>query len=106
MTDRSLDDGDVASTVKDEGDKGGASDGLESDTEGYVYATNYEHNSIMRSRRTGRDDGVWEIVVHDPRLLWPDTLSLIRPVDTTPPVVEPILIQWINLINKLERKIW
>jgi sugar lactone lactonase YvrE len=76
LTDRSLDDRDVASTVKDEGDKGGASDGLESDAERYVYATNYEHNSIMRSRRTGRDDGAWEIVVHDPRLLWPDTLSL------------------------------
>ena len=58
--------------VKDEGDKGGASDGLESDAEGRVYVTNYEHNAIMHRN----PDGQWETIVHDPRLLWPDTLSL------------------------------
>lgn len=62
----------VAATVVHEGDRGGASDGLESDAAGYIYTTNYEHNAILR-RRAG---GVWETVVHDPRLLWPDTLSL------------------------------
>jgi sugar lactone lactonase YvrE len=58
--------------VRDEGDKGGASDGLESDAEGRIYVTNYEHNSILRRNQ----DGEWETIVHDPRLLWPDTLSL------------------------------
>jgi sugar lactone lactonase YvrE len=72
LSDRSVDDQHVSRTVKDEGDKGGASDGLESDAEGRVYVTNYEHNAIMRRN----PDGEWETIVHDPRLLWPDTLSL------------------------------
>ena len=72
LSDRSADDQYVSQTVKDEGDKGGASDGLESDAEGRIYVTNYEHNAIMRQN----PDGEWETIVHDPRLLWPDTLSL------------------------------
>jgi sugar lactone lactonase YvrE len=72
LCDRSVDDQYVSRTVKDEGDKGGASDGLESDAEGRIYVTNYEHNAIMRLN----PDGEWETIVHDPRLLWPDTLSL------------------------------
>jgi sugar lactone lactonase YvrE len=72
LSDRSLDDQYASRTVKDEGDKGGASDGLESDAEGSIYATNYEHNAILRRNPNGE----WETVVYDPRLLWPDTLSL------------------------------
>jgi sugar lactone lactonase YvrE len=72
LIDRSLHDQYVSRTVQDEGDKGGASDGLESDAEGRVYLTNYEHNSILRSNL----EGEWETIAHDPRLLWPDTLSL------------------------------
>jgi sugar lactone lactonase YvrE len=72
LSDKSVDDQYVSWTVKDEGDKGGASDGLESDAEGCIYVTNYEHNSIMRRTQ----DGEWETIIHDPRLLWPDTLSL------------------------------
>jgi sugar lactone lactonase YvrE len=72
LVDRSLDDQHVSQTVLDEGDKGGASDGLESDAEGRIYATNYEHNSILCRNR----EGEWETIAHDPRLLWPDTLSL------------------------------
>ena len=73
LVDRSLDERKVADTVIDEGDRGGASDGLESDATGYIYSTNYEHNSIMRRHPDNRE---WETVVHDPRLLWPDTLSV------------------------------
>jgi sugar lactone lactonase YvrE len=62
----------VAKTVEDHGDKGGAADGLESDADGRVYLTNYEHNAVTR-RGT---DGQVEALVHDPRALWPDTLSL------------------------------
>ena len=72
LVDRSRDDTGVAATVIDEGDKGGASDGLESDASGNIYSTNYEHNAIMRRTR----DGIWETVIHDSRLLWPDTLSI------------------------------
>lgn len=72
LVDRSLDDEAVEETLLAEGDKGGAGDGLESDADGYVYATNYEHNAVLR-RAPG---GAWETVAHDPRLLWPDTLSL------------------------------
>jgi sugar lactone lactonase YvrE len=72
LSDRSVDDQYVSRTVKDEGDKGGASDGLESDAEGCIYVTNYEHNSIMCRTQNGE----WETIIHDPRLLWPDTLSL------------------------------
>jgi sugar lactone lactonase YvrE len=73
LADRSIDDQKVSSTVIDEGDRGGASDGLESDSAGYIYSTNYEHNAILRRQDHG---DLWETVVHDPRLLWPDTLSL------------------------------
>jgi sugar lactone lactonase YvrE len=73
LVDRSLDERKVADTVVDEGDRGGASDGLESDATGYIYSTNYEHNSILRRHPNNRE---WETVVHDPRLLWPDTLSV------------------------------
>lgn len=65
-------DDDVAATVQDLGDKGSGSDGLESDAEGRVYLTQYERNAIARRG----DDGTIEEVVSDPRMLWPDTMSL------------------------------
>ena len=68
----SLPDSQLGSRVLDLGDKGGAADGLESDTTGAVYLTNYEHNVIQRREA----DGTIETLVHDPRVLWPDTLSL------------------------------
>lgn len=71
LLDESLTDAQVAATVKDEGMKS-ASDGLESDAEGRVYATAYEHNAIVRRNR----EGMYETLVHDPRALWPDTMSL------------------------------
>jgi sugar lactone lactonase YvrE len=58
--------------VVDEGDKGSGADGLESDDRGRIYITAYEHDAILRRL----PDGSLETVVHDPRLLWPDTLSL------------------------------
>ena len=61
----------VARAVMDLGEKG-ASDGLEADDKGRVYAGDYEHDSI-RQRRIG---GEWKTIAHDPRILWPDTLSV------------------------------
>jgi len=72
LVDRSHDEAAVVASVVDEGDRGGASDGLESDADGYIYSTNYEHNAILRRGR----DGLWETIAHDPRLLWPDTMSM------------------------------
>lgn len=74
IVDPTIDEQKISNTVTYEGDRGGASDGLESDSEGYIYSTNYEHNAILRRRVS--EKGVWETIVHDPRLLWPDTLSL------------------------------
>ncbi len=62
-----------AATVHDHGEKG-PSDGLESDDKGRVYATNYEQNGVLRQGA----DGSLETLVHDPRVLWPDTLSVTR----------------------------
>lgn len=72
LTDRRVGDADVARTVEDLGDRGFASDGLESDNKGRVYLTDYEHNAILR-----RDtDGSYHTLVYDPRVLWPDTMAL------------------------------
>jgi sugar lactone lactonase YvrE len=57
--------------VKDLGEKG-ASDGLEADAEGRIYATNYEANAILRRK----SDGKFETIAADPRMLWPDTMAL------------------------------
>jgi sugar lactone lactonase YvrE len=72
LADESRSDSEVAATVRDLGEKGGAGDGMESDAQGRVYMSDYEHDSIRR-RQT---DGEIETLVHDPRVLWPDTLSL------------------------------
>jgi sugar lactone lactonase YvrE len=71
LIDDSATDERVAETVRDEGMKP-ASDGLESDVQGRIYATAYETNSIVRRGL----DGKYETLVHDPRVLWPDTLCL------------------------------
>jgi sugar lactone lactonase YvrE len=54
LIDRGLDEAKVSSTVTDEGDRGGAADGLESDASGYIYSTNYEHNAILRRSPDGQ----------------------------------------------------
>lgn len=64
-------DTEVSSTVRDHGEKG-ASDGLEADSANRIYVTNYEQNAILRRR----PDGTYETLVSDPRVLWPDTLSV------------------------------
>lgn len=61
----------LSSSVKDLGEKG-ASDGLESDANGTVYAGDYERNAI-RKLPVG---GEWTTIAHGPEILWPDTLSV------------------------------
>ena len=62
----------AAAAVQDLGDRGFASDGLEQDSQGRVYLTDYENNAIRRRNA----DGSYEIIAQDPRMIWPDTLSL------------------------------
>lgn len=65
LVDKNADEEEVA-------DRGFASDGLESDDKGRLYLTDYEDNAILRRKV----DGSYETLAYDPRLLWPDTLSL------------------------------
>lgn len=71
-TDALAGDSDAGPAVEDLGDRGFASDGLESDDQGRIYLTDYEHNAILRRDANGR----YETLVYDSRVLWPDTLSL------------------------------
>lgn len=70
LLNQNLTDAQVAATIQSE--PKAASDGLESDAEGRIYATAYEHNGIVRRRL----DGTYETLLFDPRVLWADTLSL------------------------------
>lgn len=72
LANRDLSDSEVAATVRDLGEKGGGSDGLESDAQGRIYLTDYEHDAIRR----WSSGGGFETLALDPRILWPDTLSL------------------------------
>jgi sugar lactone lactonase YvrE len=71
LADEAATDDAVAGTIQDHGEKG-ASDGLESDADGRIYATNYEHGAILRRSA----EGEWETLVHQPELLFVDTLSV------------------------------
>ncbi len=73
LLDRSVNDEAVAKAVVDLGEKG-ASDGLESDDKGRVYAGDYEHNGI----RQRQSNGEWKTIVHDPRVLWPTPCRWLR----------------------------
>ena len=74
LLEEKLSDAEIGKSVEDLGDRGFASDGLESDDKGRLYLTDYEHNSILR--RTV--DGQYETIAHDPRMLWPDTMSIAK----------------------------
>jgi sugar lactone lactonase YvrE len=71
LRDPAVSESQLSAAVKDLGEKG-ASDGLEVDGNGVVYAGDYEHNSIRKLA----PGGTWQTIVHDPRVLWPDTLSI------------------------------
>ncbi len=73
LADIGVSDESVNRMVEDLGEKGVA-DGLEEDTEGRIYITDWEKRAITR-RGT---DGILETLVQDDRLLWPDTLDLGR----------------------------
>lgn len=74
LADPKKDDEDVMMTVKEEPARRGASDGLESDDKGNLYMTDYENNGVVVRGADGSD----HVLIENPRLLWPDTLSVAR----------------------------
>ncbi len=72
LRDKTMSDAQVGATVRAVAGKM-PSDGLESDAAGNVYETDPVTNSI---HRWNPQTGLTETLVHDPRLLWPDTMSL------------------------------
>lgn len=65
-------DAEVGKAVEDLPVRPFASDGLESDAQGRLYLTDYEHNAVVRRNA----DGSYDTIAHDTRMLWPDTMSL------------------------------
>lgn len=72
LRDPNVGEAELAQAVRDLGVKG-ASDGLEADASGAVYAGDYEHNAILKLERGG---STWRTIAQAPRLSWPDTLSV------------------------------
>jgi sugar lactone lactonase YvrE len=62
----------VAATIKPLPKRDFASDGLECTADGTLLLTDYEHNAIQRLT----SDGKYQILVSDPRMIWPDTMSI------------------------------
>jgi sugar lactone lactonase YvrE len=71
LADRTKSDADVAATVKDLGDRGFGSDGLECGPDGTLYLTDYEHGAIRRRKA----DGTYAVLCSDSRILWPDSMA-------------------------------
>jgi sugar lactone lactonase YvrE len=71
LCNRAMNDTQVGDTVKMETLRPGAADGLNSDAQGRIYATDYEHARVIRWNH-----GVWETLMQAPKIYWPDTLSL------------------------------
>lgn len=72
LLDETLSDALAGGAVEDVGERDFASDGLEHDNQGWLYLTDYEHNAVQRRNL----DGSYEVLVSDPRALWPDTMSI------------------------------
>ena len=71
LSDPNMTDMQVKATVRQEGMKG-YSDGIETDNQNRVYTTNYQEHAIYR----GTPGGTFAPLVSDPRMVWPDTLSI------------------------------
>ena len=71
LADPAQTDAQAEATVENLGDKGFASDGIEADSQGYVYLTDYEHNAVKRRSPTGQ----YETIVSGPNIIWPDSIA-------------------------------
>lgn len=70
LRDPAATDAQIAAAIRDLGAKA-PSDGLAEDAKGNVYAGDYEHGTIRRF-----SGGKWQTIAQDPKILWPDTLSV------------------------------
>lgn len=70
LRDPSKDDAAIAAAIVDLGTKA-PSDGLAEDNKGRIYGGDYEHGTIGRF-----ENGKWETIAQDPKIMWPDTLSV------------------------------
>lgn len=70
LRDPAVDDAAIAAAIVDLGPKA-PSDGLAEDDRGRIYAGDYETGAIRRF-----ENGAWTTIAQDPRILWPDTLSV------------------------------
>lgn len=70
LDDPQVSDEELAGLVVDEGMKG-ASDGLAEDDKGRIYSGDYEKGSIVKFEK-----GRFTTIAKDPRIRWPDTLSV------------------------------
>lgn len=70
LRDPAATDAQIAAAIRDLGAKA-PSDGLAEDVNGDIYAGDYEHGSLRRFAA-----GTWQTIAQDPRILWPDTLSV------------------------------
>jgi len=72
LVDRNVSDDQVAKTVRELPQRDFASDGLECAPDGTLILTDYEHNAIRKLM----PDGTYAPIVSDPRMIWPDSMSL------------------------------
>jgi len=70
LRDSSVSESSLAAAIRDLGPKA-PSDGLAEDAHGTIYAGDYEHGTIRAFV-----DKHWTTIAQDPRILWPDTLSI------------------------------
>jgi sugar lactone lactonase YvrE len=71
LRDPAVSDARLEQAVRNLGQKG-ASDGMEADAKGAVYAGDYEHDAIRKLVPGGK----WTTIAQGPDMLWPDTMSI------------------------------
>jgi sugar lactone lactonase YvrE len=70
LRDPAKSDADIVAAITDLGAKA-PSDGLAEDDKGRIYGGDYENGAIRRF-----ENGKWTTIAKDPKILWPDTLSI------------------------------
>jgi sugar lactone lactonase YvrE len=73
LINRTIKEVNIQKMVVDHGQVAGASDGLEADSSGGIYLTDYEHNAIHRF--TGAVSTL-KTLMYSPQAIWPDSLAL------------------------------
>ncbi len=72
LADMAVTEAQVAQAVQDLGAKPGPSDGIECDSAGHVYVTDWEHNAVYQYT----PGGAYRTVAQAGELVWPDSLAI------------------------------